>query len=102
MAIGNYLQVHATGITQAATTSSGATVASIPNLANGNAPNYVRVAASAPAFIKFGGASVACTTNDIFIPGYTSEVFLVSGQTKFAVITSTGTASVNVVSLENG
>ena len=96
------LRITDTGITATATTGSGATAVSIPTLQGGNAPIYVRIAATGPAFIKFGGASVVATVNDVLLPGYESEIINVQGCTKFAVITVSGSTSVNVIPLGNG
>lgn len=83
------------------TTGAASANAAIPNNASGKAPNYVRVQASAFAFIKFGVSGVAATANDILISPNEPEVFIVSGNTFVAAIQQAVAGVVNVTPLEN-
>jgi hypothetical protein len=98
----DFITVHATGISIAATTTSGTTSrVAIPNTAGGYPPRFCRVAATGPVYVRFGNSAVTCATTDALLPGYTSEVFHTQGQTHVTAITGTGSATVSIVPLED-
>lgn len=92
-------QIQAVGTT--ITTSGTSANAAIPNNGSGKSPNYVRVQASAFAYIKFGVSGVAATTNDILLSPNEPETFAVSGNTFIAAIQQAAAGVVNVTPLEN-
>ena len=98
----DFITVHGTGISIAATTTSGTTSrVAIPTTVGGFAPRFVRVAATAPVYVRFGGATVVAAVTDTLMPGYTAEIFKVHGQGYVAAICATGTATVSIVPLED-
>lgn len=90
----------------------GATIASIaassitdiPVDTAGNVPRYVRIAATAAAFVKVSttAAAAAATANDILVqPADAIILHIPSGVTKIAAIRDTADGKVNVIPLDN-
>lgn len=83
------------------TTSAVSANASIPPNSSGTAPNYVRVQTTNYAFIKFGAAGVAATSNDVLISPNEPEVFSVNGFVSIAAIQQAAAGVVNITPLDN-
>jgi len=87
-----------TTLTSAAATSS----ATIPNDSAGNLPRYIRVAATAAAYVKLGKTSATATTNDMLVqPGDAVILHVPGGIDKIAAIRDTADGKVSVVPLDN-
>jgi hypothetical protein len=97
---GGPIAVNAVGTT--ITTSGTSASATIPNDASGNIPRYVRVSATAAAYVKIGVSSATATTNDILVqPADAIILEIPSGVTKIAAIQDSAAGKVNVVPLDN-
>lgn len=80
-------------------TSSGST---IPAASSGEAPRYIRVAASAAAYFRMGvGAQTAVNTDLQVQPGDAVILHVPSGVTHFAALQVAGAGVVQVSPLEN-
>lgn len=76
--------------------------ATIPVDAAGNVPRYVRIAATAAAFIKLGVGAPTATANDILVqPADAIILHIPSGVTHIAAIRDTADGKVNVSPLDN-
>lgn len=94
------ISVNAVGTTL--TSAVGSSSATIPNDSAGNLPRYVRVSATAAAYVKLGVAAATATTNDILVqPADSFILHIPSGITKIACIRDTADGKVNVVPLDN-
>lgn len=78
--------------------SAGST---IPLDSAGNVPRYIRVAATAAACIRLGGAGVTATANDTQIQPGDALIMATSNQTNFAVIQVSAGGLVQISPLEN-
>ena len=97
---GGPISVAAVGTT--ITTSGTSASATIPNNSANEKPRYVRVAATAAAYVKLGVAAATATTNDMLIQPADSVILHVpSGITKIAAIQDSAAGKVNVIPLEN-
>lgn len=99
---GGPISVNTVGTT--ITTSGTSASANIPNDSAGNKPRYIRVAATAAAYVKISTAATnaAATTNDILVqPADAIILHVPSGVTKITAIQDSGAGKVNVVPLDN-
>jgi hypothetical protein len=97
---GGPISVNAVGTTL--TTSASSTSATIPNDSAGNIPRYVRVSATAAAYVKLGVSAATATGNDMLVqPADAVILHIPSGITKIAAIQDTAAGKVNVVPLDN-
>lgn len=85
------------------TASTTSATFALPVAADGNRPRYVRVAATAQAWIKIGTPTVSVTlANGMLTQNADANVLHIpSGVTHIAAITQTGTAIVSISPLEN-
>ena len=97
---GGFVTVTVTGAT-IATTGTSASV-SIPNDSSGNKPNYIRVAATAPACVRLGKTSATAVTTDIQVqPGDAVILAVPKGYDIVAAIQVAAAGVVQVSPLEN-
>ncbi|HEX7644850.1 MAG TPA: hypothetical protein VF472_21830 [Burkholderiaceae bacterium] len=83
-------------------TSGVSASASIPNASSGEAPRYIRVAATAAACVKIGSAGVTATTGDLQVqPGDAAVLQVPSGLTQIAAIQVSSAGVVQISPLEN-
>lgn len=84
--------------TQVSSTSPTTTAATaLPVTDSGILPRYVRVQANGAGYIKFGGAAVAATANDIAVNANEHQVFVVLGCGGFfAFLADAATVKCNV------
>ena len=83
------------------TTSGTSANAGIPNAADGNKPRYVRIAATAAAYVKLGIAGVTAVAGDILVQPADAVVLQVpNGVTHVAAIQDSAAGKVNIVPLE--
>ena len=98
--VGGYITVTATGITLASGAASSGAV--LPNMSSGEAPRFIRVAATAAACIRIGaGAQTAVTTDLQVQPGEAVILQVPSGVTNIACIQTSSAGIVQVSPLEN-
>ncbi len=83
------------------TTSGTSASATIPNDSAGNVPRYIRISATAAAYVKLGVSSATATTNDILVQPADSFILAVGNCTKIAAIQDSAAGKVNVVALDN-
>lgn len=90
-------------VTGATITTSGTSAgATIPNNSAGEKPRYIRVAATAAAYVRIGvGAQTAVTTDMLVQPGDAVVMAVPSGVTHIAAIQVTAAGVVQVSPLEN-
>lgn len=94
------ISVNAVGSTM--TSGAASTSITIPNNSAGEAPRYVRVSATAAAYVKLGVSAATATANDILVQPADSFILHVpSGITKIACIQDAAAGKVNVVPLDN-
>jgi len=82
------------------TTGASSNAVAIPSAADGNRARFVQVTAKATAYIKFGGAGVAATANDILVGPGAPVVFAVKPFTHMAYLQETAATLVNIVPVE--
>lgn len=96
----DFLTVAKTGA--AVTTSGTSAGAALPTMLSGEAPRYIRVAATAPAYFRVGvGAQTAVTTDLLVQPADAVILHIPSGVTHFAAIQVAAAGVVQVSPLEN-
>ena len=84
------------------TTGAASTGSTIPTASSGEAPRYIRVAASAAAYFRIGvGAQTAVSTDLQVQPGDAVILHVPSGVTHFAALQVAGPGVVQVSPLEN-
>ena len=87
------------------TTSGSSASATIPapqGAQSVNYPFFVRVSATAAAYIKIGKTSATATTNDILVQPADAVILRIpAGYTKIAAIQDSAAGKVNVVPLED-
>ena len=94
------LQVGATGlgITTGATSANG----NIPNDSSGTKPKYVRIAATAAAYVRIGNGAQTAIAGDMLVqPGDSVIVRVPAGTPNVGAIQVTAAGIVNVTPLEN-
>lgn len=97
---GGYVTVNATGIQMASGAASSS--ATIPNDSSGNIPNYIRVAATAPACIKLGKTTATATTGDLQVqPGDAVILQVPRGIDKIACIQVSAAGLVQISPMDN-
>lgn len=97
---GGFVNVQATGVTQA--TSGTSAAVAIPVASDGNRPRFIRVSARNESYVKLGLSGVVATANDMLIQPADREIMAVPmGITHIAVIQGIGAGVVNIVPLEN-
>lgn len=84
--------------TSAGTASAAAT---LPVTSTGEAPRTVEVVSNTVAYIKFGGASVAATANDIMVSSTPRRFNVMGLGGYFSIIWETAAAKVNILALEH-
>ena len=95
-----YVTIFATGKQQASGAASAGST--LPVMLSGENPRFIRVAATAAASIRLGGAGVVATANDTQIqPGDALIMQVPSGVTNFAVIQVAAAGLVQISPLEN-
>ena len=83
-------------------TSASATIPAPIGAQSGNYPFWVRVTATAAAYVKIGKDAATATTNDILVQPADAIILRVpTGYTKIAAIQDTAGGKVNVVPLED-
>lgn len=84
------------------TTSGTSASATVPNDSAGNLPRYVRIAATAAAYVRFGKTTATAITTDMLIqPGDSQVVALPGGCDKVAAIQVLAAGQVQVSPLDN-
>lgn len=84
------------------TTSGTSASATVPNDSAGNLPRYVRIAATAAAYVRFGKTTATAVTTDMLIqPGDSQIVALPAGCDKVAAIQEVAAGKVVVSPLDN-
>jgi len=97
---GGPMMVIATGVNIA--TSGTSASATIPLNSAGETPRYIRVVATAAAFVRLGKASATAVTTDLLVQNADSVILAVpNGYTKIAAIQVSGAGVVQVSPLEN-
>lgn len=97
---GNGITVTVTGAT-IATTATSASVA-IPNDSSGNKPNYVRIAATAPACVRLGKTTATAVTTDLQVqPGDAVILQVPKGYDTIAAVQVSAAGIVQISALEN-
>ena len=83
-------------------TSASATIPTPIGAQSGSYPFWIRVSATAGAYVKLGKVAATATTSDIFVQPADAVILRVpSGYTKIAAIQDSGAGKVNVVPLED-
>jgi hypothetical protein len=93
------MQIFATGTT--ITTGAASASATIPNTSNGTLPKYVRVAATAAAYVKIGPGTPTAAAGDALVQPGDSLILAVAGATKIAAIQVTAAGIVQISPLED-
>lgn len=84
------------------TTSGTSASIAIPTASSGEIPRYVRLAATAAAYVKLGTSGVTATAGDLMVqPGDAVTVAVPRGLTNIAAIQDSTAGKVNVVPLED-
>lgn len=97
--IGNPL-IAVTGVS--ITTSGTSASATIPNDSSGSIPRYVRIAATAAAYVRFGKTTATAVTTDMLVqPGDSQIVAVPGGCDKVAAIQDAAAGKVQVSPCEN-
>jgi hypothetical protein len=97
---GGPISVNSVGTT--ITTGAASASATIPSDSAGNLPRYVRVSATAAAYVKLGVSAATATANDMLVqPADAVILHIPSGITKIAAIQDSVAGKVNVVPLDN-
>jgi len=97
---GGFVTVVSTGVSLA--TSGTSASATIPNDSSGRIPNYIRVAATAPACVRIGQTSATAVTTDMQVqPGDAVILAVPKGYDKVAAIQVSAAGVVQVSPLEN-
>jgi hypothetical protein len=96
----DFITVAATGVNIA--TSGTSASATIPNALSGQIPRYVRVSASAAAYIRIGKTTATAVTTDMMVqPGDAVVIHIPNGIDKIATIQVAAAGVVQVSPLEN-
>lgn len=96
----NALQVGATGVS--ITTSATSANANVPNDSSGTKPRYVRVAATAAAYVRIGsGAQTAVATDMLIQPGDSVILMVPAGTPNVGAIQVAAAGIVNVTPIES-
>jgi len=96
----NALQVSATGVS--ITTSGTSANGNVPNDSSGTKPRYVRVAATAAAYVRIGsGAQTAVTTDMLVQPGDAVILMCPAGTPNVGAIQVSVAGIVNVTPIES-
>lgn len=94
------VSINANGTTLTSTSVSSS--AAIPVDASGNVPRYVRIVATAAAYVKLGIGSATATTSNILVqPSDSILLHIPSGVTHIAAIRDTADGKVNVCPMDN-
>lgn len=94
------LSIQTTGKTK--TTGASSANDTLPLDSAGNAPRYVRIAATVESYLKLGkDNTVAATANDILVQPADAVVLATNGMTYFAHIQGGTSGKLNVQALEN-
>ena len=93
------ISVVATGI--AIATSGTSSRAQLPNCSSGELPRYIRIAATAPACVRLGGATVTAVTTDLQVQPGDAVTLSVQNYTYIAAIQVAAAGVVQVSPLEN-
>lgn len=84
------------------TTSGASASATIPNNSSGNLPRYVRIAATAAAYVRFDKTTATAVTTDMLVqPGDSQILAVPAGCDKVAAIQDAAAGKVQVSPLEN-
>ena len=83
------------------TTSGTSARIAIPNDSSGAAPKYVRVVATAAAYVKVGNSSVTAAAGDAMVQPSDGVILKVSKCTHFAALQVSGAGTVQVSPLED-
>lgn len=84
------------------TTGAASASIAIPTASSGEIPRYVRVSATAAAYVKIGGAAVAAAAGDVLVqPGDAVILAIPRGMTNIAAIQDAAAGKVNVIPLED-
>lgn len=96
---GGPITVTATGVN--ITTSGTSASATIPNDSAGNIPRYIRIAATAAAYVRIGKTSATAVTTDMLIQPADAVIIATDGCDKVAAIQEVAAGKVSVTPLEN-
>ena len=99
MAAEDSITIVSTGAT-IATAGTSARVA-IPNDSSGAVPKYVRVSATAAAYVKIGGSSVTAAAGDVLVQPADAVILTVGRQTHVAAIQVSAAGVVQISPLED-
>jgi len=92
--------ISATGVS--ITTSGTSASASLPAMSSGDLPRYVRIAATAAAYVRFGKTTATAVNTDMLIqPGDSQIVAVPGGCDKVAAIQDAAAGKVQVSPCEN-
>ena len=83
------------------TTSGTSARVAIPNCSSGEAPRYIRVAATVASYVKLGGATVTAAAGDLMVQPADAVILTVSRNTYIAAIQQGSAGVVNISPLEN-
>jgi hypothetical protein len=87
-------QIFKTGITL--TTGAASVSATLPTTTNNTPAKWVRVSATAAAYVKLGAAGVAAVAGDVMVQPGDSIKLAVSGTTTIAALQVSATGTVQV------
>ena len=97
---GGFITVTVTGVS--ITTGAASASATIPNMSSGEKPRFIRIAASAAAYVRVGaGAQTAVNTDLQVQPGDAVILQIPSGVVTIAALQVTVAGVVQVSPLEN-
>lgn len=97
---GGFVTVIQTGVSMA--TSGTSASATIPTDSAGNYPRYIRIAATAAAYVRIDKTSATAVATDMLVqPGDAVILQLPGGYTKVAAIQVTAAGVVQVSAMEN-
>lgn len=95
----SFVSVVADGVNIA--TSGASASATIPSDASGNIPKFIRVAASAAAYVKLGKSSATATNVSMMVQPGDAVTMATLGNDKIAALQVAGAGVVQVSPLEN-
>lgn len=95
----DFITVQATGVNIA--TSGVSASATIPNASDGNLPRYVRIAASAAAYVRLAKTTATAVNTDLMVQPGDAVILSTNGCDKVAGLQVAAAGVVQVSPLEN-
>ena len=93
------LQIFATGVS--ITTSATSANATIPNSSAGVLPRYIRISATANAFVRIGSGAQTAVATDMLVQPAESVILAVNGNNNIAAIQQLAAGIVQVSPVED-